>query len=100
MIIIEGDMHVFLYVPWYPETQDGLNEPWAGPSLISFLFFSYLKYKNSLSFPISKWRQEIRDRLGDLYKVIMWAYLLAAIILVCNKNDWSDTLYFLNIQKT
>lgn len=75
-----------------------VNETWARSSLISFLFFSYLKCKNSMSFP-NLWRQDMKDRLGDLYEVIMWAHLLAAIILVCNKNDWSNTLHFLNIQK-
>jgi hypothetical protein len=41
----------------------------------------------------------MKDKLGDLYKVIMRAHLLAAIISGCNKSDWSDTLHFLNIQK-
>lgn len=39
---IRGDMHVFLYVPWYPQIQPGWKR-----SLLSFLFFSYLKCKNS-----------------------------------------------------
>lgn len=41
--LIRWDMHVFPYIPWNPETSAGLNEAWAGPSLISFLFFSYLE---------------------------------------------------------
>lgn len=51
---------------------------WTQSHKLSVLFL--LGSVRTLRFSISKGRQDMKDKLGDLYTVIMWAHLLAAII--------------------